>query len=320
MDIIITEPVVNQMIETGCLTSYYLDVELGSKKSKAKNDFEITMSLDKWNYSMNQGSFVLSELFCGMIDGLKVDTYMQEITLHGVTIQKMLDEIIIVPSAGRNYFEFSGDINILLDLLIRPRFNGLIVTPDVMSGIQVQLKSRYESVFEALERCLSGVDMRLHIEYKNAQIIVSAVNMNLHEDVEINNDYDIKMISEARQNYNHMIALGRGEMANRTIIELFCVNGEISEGPLPEGTLQRTYLYDYPGVESEEKLYSDAKKKMLSVCGYTSLTAELDGDFEVGDSLYIRERISGLYKKACIQQKIIKGTSEDLKIEYKVGE
>ena len=41
MDIIITEPVVDQMIETGCLTSYYLDVELGSKSSRAKNDFEI---------------------------------------------------------------------------------------------------------------------------------------------------------------------------------------------------------------------------------------------------------------------------------------
>ena len=320
MDIIITEPVMDNMIETACLTSYSLDVELGTKASRAKNDFEIILSLDKWNPSMNQGSFVLSELFCGVIDGLQVNTAEQTITLHGNTIQKLLDDKVIIPPTGLNYYEIEDDAHIVMQQLIDPRFNGFIVASNVSSGFQIQLKARYDTVFEALEKSLSDVGARLHFKYNGSQIVVSAVSSSLYDYVEVTSDSGINIVSNVQNGYNHIVALGRGEMQERKVIELFYENGVISDTPIAEGLHLRSFVYDYSSVESEEQLRSEAEKKLLSMCGERSIEVEIDGDYEIGDCLHVRERISGLQTKAYVQKKIIKGTSDELKIEYKVGE
>ena len=320
MDIIITEPVVAQMIETGCLTSYYLDVELGTKSSRAKNDFEIILSLDKWNTSMNQGSFVLSELFCGVIDGLQVHSAEQTITLHGCTIQKLLDDKVIIPPTGLNYYEIEDDAHVVIAQLINPRFNNLIVASNVSSGFQIKLKARYDTIFETLEKSLSDVGARLQFVYNGSQIVVSAVSANLYDYVEVTSDSDINIISNVQNGYNHIVALGRGEMQERKVIELFYENGTISDTPTAEGLKLRSFVYDYSSVESEEQLRAEAEKKLLSMCGERSIEVEIDGDYEIGDCLHVRERISGLQTKAYVQKKIIRGTNDDLRIQYKVGE
>lgn len=319
MDIIITEPVVDQMIETACLTSYYLDVELGTKESRAKNDFEIKMSLDEWKPSMNQGSFVLSDLFCGQILKLEIDTQNQEVSLYGFSIQKLLDSKIIVPQNGTHY-EMEADANTIIAQLVNPCFSNVIIGSNLASGFHIHLKARYDTIFEALEKSLAKVGARLQFVYNGSQIVVSAVSVNHYPNVELSNDYDIGMVASAKRGYNHIIALGRGEMEERTVIELYYENGKVSDNAIPEGINRYTYLYDFSGIESDEQLYSEAEKKLLSICDHNSLTLKLDGAFEIGDRLQIKERISGIQAEAYVHKKIIRGTYEDLNIEYKVGD
>lgn len=329
MDIIITEPFVkgSPIIDIGYLSNCSIDAEIGTKQSDATNDIEIKMPLIDAE-QIDKASLIIGEGDVGgIVDGRIIDTEQKTVTLHCLTWRCLLDSQILEPPDGEAYMQFTGDANKIIQSLIDDYYDGLIKGVKNLAGKTITGKARYESKLQVLESALSKADMRLSFNYDDGSVYVSAVPVNMHNDVVINNDYGIPLVAQDQNGYNHIIALGQGTFESRTKIELWIKDdGTITDqNEIDKGVLLRTYLYDYPNAESAEELRKYAEKKLKEVSGVKNLKVHLDeGEYEIGDVIRANERIIGIDMQTSITKKIITGEIcngvADLKTEYKVGD
>lgn len=334
MDLIYTEPYDAErgIVELGTLSNCKIDVEIGTLLSNAKNDFEII--LYNKNQKLQKGSLIYanddSEIG-GIVYGIKVNTSNNEITLKCKLWRGLLSDHAVSPPKNQDYFVFNGDANDLLKQLITDQYDGLIVAADRKANISLSVKVRYATVLQVIEDALTKVNARLHISFNGSQAVCKVVEIHdLSESICLDNDYGIPMIAEDSDNgYNHIIALGKGELANRQVIEMWRLpDGSIieeSSQAMPTGIHLRTYIYDYPSVESLEELRKETMRKMDEFVPKQSL--EIDPgtlDVEIGDIVSASERMTGISMEKQITRKIIKGNIINgisyLTTEYKVGD
>ena len=193
-------------------------------------------------------------------------------------------------------------------------------------------KIRYSSVLEACEDMLAKVNARLNITFTGSQVICEALEINdLSDQICLDNDYGIPMIAEdSDSGYNHIIALGQGNLKDRQVIELWRTeNGTISDDPgaegIPVGLALRSYVYDYSSVETPEELERAAVKKLNELGPTKKLEIEPGKlDVELGDIIRAMERTTGISMKKQVTRKIIKGQIYNgvpyMTTEYKAGD
>lgn len=334
MDLIFTEPYdpSRRIKELGYLTNCQIDVEIGTILSNARNDFEII--LHDMDDRIRKGSLIYTEdnsEIGGVVYGMKVSTANNEITLRCKLWRGMLMDHAVKPPKGHDYYTFSGDANELLRHLITNNYDGLIIAAEKQSNINVSVKVRYATVLKVIEDVLMNAKARLHITFDGSKAVCEAVPIkNLSDKICLDNDYGIPMIAEdSDSGYNHIIALGQGELANRQVIELWRLSdGTITEDntkAVPAGIELRTYIYDYSSVESLEELRREAIKKLNELVPTKKLEIE-PGKLQVGigDIVSATERTTGISMVKQVSRKIIKGEvlngASLLKTEYKVGD
>ena len=145
------------------------------------------------------------------------------------------------------------------------------------------------------------------------------------DEVELSQDYEAKIVSDDRARiYNHIVALGRGEMLERTVVELWQhPDGTISETRPSGASDESTLLYDYPSVESREELVSAAKKKLLGDCGSGKLDIELFGYDDIGleltDIASVRDNVTGMTAALRVTEKKLNISSSGVSITHTLG-
>lgn len=334
MDLIYTEPysASRGIVELGYLTNCQIDVEIGTILSGAKNDFEIVLT--GMDSRIQKGSLIYAEddsEIGGMVYGMKVNTSNNEITLKCKLWRGLLNDHAVKPPPNQDYFIFNGDANDLLKHLITGHYDGLIEAVDKKANITVSAKVRYASVLKVIEDALTDAGARLHISFVGAKAVCEAVEIDdLSETICLDNDYGIPMVAEDYDNgYNHIIALGRGELSERQVIEMWRLpDGSISEDAtkaIPTGVYLRTYIYDYSSVESIDDLRKESIKKLNELAPTRSLKIEPSTlDVEIGDIVSASEHTTGITMKKQITRKIIKGNIvngiSEITTEYKVGD
>lgn len=330
MDIIFTD---SNYKEMGYLNKCEIDMELGSSVSSSlKNDFQITMNIFDLSDKLTNGSLIYSigTEYGGIVRGKGANTSTNKAYIYGICWRGKLAEEIIEPPSGQAYYNCMGDANDIIRDLIDNRFEGLIVGSTEVSGIIVQKDFRYTNLLEGLEKMLSEVGARIDIKSTydsegKIKVIVSAVPVNnISDNVELNNDYGISLVSKkVKDGINHVICLGKGELTERTVIHLYKLeNGTITSDPTDaiKGLYQNTKVYDYSNSESDDDLIEGGKKIFDDNADSESLDITINKNVEIGDIVACRERITGIYMQKNVSQKIIKGQIEIAKIEYKVGE
>lgn len=334
MDLIFTEPYDPNrgIVELGYISNCQIDVEIGTILSSARNDFEIILH-DK-DPSLQKGSLIYTDddsEIGGMVYGIKVNTSNNEVTLKCKLWRGLLTDHAVSPPKNQDYFIFNGDANDLLKQLITDQYDGLIIAADKKANISVSVKVRYATVLKVIEEALTKANARLHISFNGSQAVCEAVEINdLSDSICLDNDYGIPMVAEDSDNgYNHIIALGQGELSNRQVIEMWRLpDGSITEDSsqaIPAGIHLRTYIYDYSSVESLDDLRKETIRTMNEFMPTRSL--EIDPgtlDVDIGDIVCASERTTGITMKKQITRKIIKGDIINgisyLTTEYKVGD
>ena len=318
MDLIYTD---RNGIDQGILLSYSLDMEIGGKE-----DFELKVPISNY-FRIESGSFIYvqnSDIF-GRIEGIKVATKDHTITYSGRTIRGILDTKVIQPEAGQDYRIVSGTLEDILNSLVSEfAMSDLIEFKDEVGKTLTSYQiDRYVTMLDFIDKVLKDFAMCMEFDYADKMIVHIVQQVDYVDQAEFGVNVNVNFTIE-QQNFlvNHLICLGKGELKNRQVVHLYRDDkGNVSQNQYYYGRYEVQQTYDYPSVESTEKLIMDGTKKLQDQT-YQSIKVSLPESMiaNVGDIVGGTEEITGVKVRAPITQKIIKLTDGDLLISYKVGE
>ena len=314
--------------ELGFLKNATIDIEIG-KYGVAKNDFELTIPIASREVTFDEGSlfYCNNTEWGGIVKRKKVDTGKEKITFKGSTFRGLLENEYVQPSDGESHLVLKGDANTCINTLIQGRFGGLFVVDDIgSSGITVNYQVRYLNVLQALEKTLNSGGAKLDIYFNNLDKKVhlkASLIKDLSDSTRYDNDYQIQMIVETKdQQYNHILALGQGELEERLKLNLYLhEDGSWGDSEYYSGLDKKTYKFEDVNSDTLEKLRENALKKINDQRTTDNLDISFDADdVSLFDIVGAKEKITGVEFKEQVTQKILKGSIDSLSVSYKVGE
>lgn len=331
MDFIYTD---SNYIELGYLKAT-IDIEIG-QYGVSGNDFQITMSTSNRDTEFDKGSLFFSEdsEWGGILDNKKVDTFTNQIVFMGRTWRGLLEKEYVQPPNGQAYLILQKEANTAIEELISGRFGDLYVVDNVgLSDITVNYQIRDYNLLDAIEKMLYRADIssRLDIRFYDGKVHLQAIPIvDLSELLQYDNSYGLSMTAQtAEKSYNHLLALGKGELTERIRVNLYLKkDGSWSTNSSDahyKGFERITYKYDNTSEEDTTALINGAIEAVTEANGTDTLSISFSSDdADLFDIVGAKEEITGISFKEQITQKILKGTlngdMSNLKIEYKVGE
>jgi hypothetical protein len=306
--------------ELGILLNYYLDLDCGNT-----NDFEIAVSIDNNVIAHDSRVYIPNTEYGGIVDKVKADTRSSKVFYSGRTWRGILAKKIIKPPVGEAYYTVSGEANAIIEEIIDDADLSGIFTVAEATDITISSYkfNRYTDLLSGLNAMLATVGARLKIRYYDGSVELTAELIEDRSDeIEISQDSKIYFTAkDDRGGVNHLICLGRGELEERQVVDLYVdENGNIGNTQYYFGLDEITDKLDYPNAESSEELTNKGIERLKELANSSSVEVNVEGmDFELGDIVAGRERITGLYVSKPITQKIVRIENGTAKIEYKVG-
>lgn len=307
----------------GELHKYSIDLDIGKD-----NDFQIGMNLK--NHCMSHGSiwYVENTEYGGIVDDVKIDTKKNKVYYSGRAFRGILEKKIIEPESGQDYYIVSGDANRILEQLIeKVGLSDLFIVPTDDAGIKISNNQfeRYTDMYAGVQKMLSSVNAKLvciATEETKVQIRANQIE-DLSEKYEYSDDYGMQVIFEQnRGGVNHLMCLGGGELAERTVVHLYVDNyGNVGDTQYYKGVSEITEIYEYGNIESDEELRKQGIQKLNELKNRDSLTAQFDKlDVDIGDIVGGKNRQTGVTMKEVISSEIVKIKNDRCTVTYKVGE
>ena len=294
----------------------------------ADNDFELQVEEAVWEkYPMIKGHYLyeVGTEWGGMVED--VNHVGTTVKVGGPTWRGMLARKIISPPAGQAYKAITAMVaNQAIAALVGTALGPLFAVSTADSGMTVSGSFRYTNLLAAIHSMLQQYGARLEIIFDGTQVVLTAVSSVDYTDTELSQEYEAPLESSVAygEAYNHVIALGRGELTEREVVELWRLDdGTITTTTQPAGANDKQFVLDYPNAESLEELTSSATDKLIESSPIESIGINLDEieiDFKLGDVVGGRDKVTGLAISKPITQKILKIDKNGRKINYKAGE
>lgn len=319
MDLIFAD---KNKFDIGVLKDYSFDLAFGEDE----NDFELTVSID--NNVCEEDYFVYIEgtEYGGIIDAIEVVTASKTLKYKGRTWHGLLNSKIIQPDSGDDYYVVSGDANTILSTLItRLSLGSLFVADTSSSGITYTNYQfpRYISAYDAIRGMLQSKDAKLHVEFTDGYVVLSALPIVDYTSDELDSDHVGFKILRTYNPVNHLICLGKGELHNRTVINLYCdASGNVSTTQTFTGIEEYTDVFDYPNAESAAQLQADGTEKLKELNGADKVDVSLDAaySFDIGDLIEAEEVVTGISVTRRVVKKIVTINKDQFLVNYTVGE
>lgn len=310
--------------DVNVLHEYNLDLAFGADE----NDFECI--LDYEQHCCQKGYFLYFENteYGGRVDSIHTDSAAGEVKYSGDTWHGILESKVLEPDAGEDYLVLSGEANAVLNTLIqRMSLQGLFLASAEDSGITIKnyQMNRYVEGYTGIRKMLKAFGAKLSISFKLGVVTLAAVPVT---DYTKDEQFDSDMVPlKVKKNYrpvNHLICLGKGELAERTVIHLYAdKDGNISRTQSLFGLDEVTRKLDYPSVESEEELLSKGMEELEKYQNKDEVNIDFISDeesYDIGDIVGAKDHITGLEVSTEITKKIVTVQNGVTKISYKVGE
>lgn len=309
--------------DVGVLHDYKLDLAYGEDE----NDFELRIPSSA--HCCGKGFFVYMDgtEYGGIIDEIASDTEAEEVTYTGRTWHGMLNSKIIAPDAGQDYLTLSGEANTVLGALItRLGLGDLFAASDDDSGLIISSykMNRYIPAYDGIRKMLKTEKGKLRFTFKGGKVILSThPRGDYTQDGNLDSDLVGLKVKRHYNPVNHLICLGRGELAAREVIHLYVdADGNISKTQTFTGMDERAEVYENSNAESIEDLENGGIDRLKELALADEVDAALDEDsdqYEIQDLVGATDNITGLTVTAEITKKIVTIESGQITISYKVG-
>ena len=296
-----------------------------------RNSFSLTVSDKAWESDpilTGHYIYVPGAEFGGKVELIKHSTARQQVTVSGVTWRGMLFRKVIEPPAGEAYRIVSGEANAAIDGLIDDALGTLFTISAADSGITVSRQFRYTNLLLGIEQMLGEAGGALEIEFdqetKKVNLSTRSV-IDYSASIDLSQDYGVDMVTTmgGYDRYNHVIALGAGELTAREILHVYrLADGTLTTtAPAWAGTKDDLVaIYEYSNASSDE-LQSGAEKRLkeLSTLNQIEMDPGVDGlDLKLGDIVGVRDRLTGMSASATVTGKIATISAGQIRIETRV--
>ena len=303
-----------------------IDIAIGEE-----NNYEIKVRRDKCRseYTFGNAFYIKETEYGGIIGEVDTNTAEDTISLLGMTWRGMLDKKIICPPPGSDYKKVSGELNLVLNDLVAEHFDDYFVVLQVDTGVSVTNYQfdRYCTLMAGINKILQSVGYRLQIRYVQQErgqpgyVELSAVPIaDYSEQIELSQDSQLNFtFKNCRNGVNHLICLGKGELQDRQVIDLYVQeDGSIGTEPYYTGVQEIAATYEDTSSETDE-LEEKGREKLQELMNSTSFSMDvetLNMDVAIGDIIGGRDYLTGLYAKKPIAKKIYKVEDGKTSLEY----
>lgn len=319
--------------EAGYLDYGSADFAMGS----SENDFEIELPRPPYP---DIGATVFSEdgTLGGIVRGYKTTNTSQSISVTGVTWEGLLDSYVIAPPAGSDYLQLSGDVTDVVSQLVRMTPIGTGAAPYVrvqpqMTGIRTthtfqgsrdstqKDAGRYMGAWSAIWQVCRANNCKvvfLCTKGREGAFITVSHAQDLRNS-EINEVAEVTVEREAYP--NHLICLGKGELQNRTRVDVYADSrGNVSTTQTLKGINEIAQTYEETSAEYDElKSKGISKlKELVSEAQKVSVKAVGGATLDLGDLVGGRDATSGIEAEAVVTKKVAKVTQWKTDIDYTV--
>ena len=310
--------------DVGVLNDYTFDLAFGSDE----NDFELTLDVNNHCCEPNCIVYMENTEYGGIIDKINITTRDDKLVYKGRTWHGILATKVIAPDTGKAYFTVSGEANSVINTVIqRVGLTELFGVSEEHSGLTINEYSfnRFCDAYSGLVKMLTTASGKLHLSFNNGKVFLSALPIvDYSQDEQFDSD-QIEMTIEKTDNaVNHLICLGKGELAERQVIHLYVDDkGNISKTQTFTGLQEVTGVYDNSNAESLEELEQLGTDKLKESATKDKVQMDFDAEqvtYDIGDIVGAKEILTGIFAKEKITKKIVTITQGLVNIQYKVGE
>lgn len=318
VDLIITD---SKHVDVRSAVDFTLDCAWG----KEENDFELVVSgastIDAGAYIYVDGSEcggVVDAMEDQLTAGVSTLTYSGR-TWHGVLANKILE-----PDRGRDYLTVSGTASTVIGSLIsRVGLDAVFDAVDAPTAGAQTIKSyqfdRYVDAYSGLRKMCAASGLKLRLAYASGKVRVWA-EPAAHYGDSIDSDLIDFDATRTWRKPNHLIGLGKGEGAGRTVVHWYAdAKGNVSQTQSLRGVDEITQVYDYSNAETAELNQKTCEKLQdLQSEGEVKVTVHEDSGivFDVGDTVTARDNLTGITVNATISKKIVKVSGGVMSVDY----
>lgn len=310
--------------DIGVIMDHEFDLAFGEDE----NDFQCRISMEEHCCKADYYIYLEGTEYGGIIDTVGVDTDADTVTYQGRTWHGILEKKILCPDEGQDYLVLSGEANAVLGgLIIRTGLGDLFEASAEDSGIMIEDYSmnRFIGAYSGIRKMLAAFSGKLKIHHTGSKVQLAAVPL---VDYSKDEEWDSSQMGiSASQNanpLNHIICLGKGELAARQVLHLYMDEaGNISREQTLTGVREVSETYDNPNAESLEELEKGGRERLEEAYKTAQkLETSFDSaqDYDVGDIVGASEEVTGIYVVRPIVKKIVTINRNGIKIEHKVGE
>lgn len=310
-----------------------MDADIDFAVGADENDYEIKIRRDLWDERYVYGNifYIKNTEFGGIIGRKKINTAEDTISLYGRTWRGKLDKKVIRPPSGQDYLKVSGELNAVLYTLVTEQFNDYFVVSQNDTGVSVTNYQfdRYCTLLSGITKMLKSVGHKLHIECKQQErgqpgyVELSAVPIvDYSERLELSQDSRLNFVfDEVKNGVNHLICLGKGELQDRQVVDLYVgKNGSIGKTQYYTGIQEVAETYEDTSSESDE-LEEKGREKLQELMNSTSFSMDVESlgmEVEIGDIIGGRDYVTGMYAAKPIAKKIYKVSGGKVSLEYEI--
>jgi len=226
------------------------------------------------------------------------------------------------------YLMLSGDANAVMAWLIeRMGLSALFMASTDASGININRykMNRYIGGYDGIRKMLRASRAKLNISFADGFVELSAKPVtDYSKDEQFDTDQINFDIKKRYHPLNHVICLGKGDLAEREVIHVYAdAEGNISDSQVFFGIEEVAETYENANTESSEELRQGGIDRIKESWEGSEVNFDFDANeisYDIGDIVGAKERMTGIEVNAEITKKIVKIQDNTTTISYKVGE
>lgn len=283
---------------------------------KDENDFEVRVPDGHVPLALGGYLYVDGTELGGMVIDVTNDPDERQRAYGGMTWHGMLAAKVLQPDSGSDYLTVSGELNSVVSSLIkRVGLDSVMSAPPESSGIVVKRQlARYCTAYEGISSVMASVGMVMRATCIGGNVVVSAERRRSLERKAKTSRHSLPV--------NHLVCLGKGELASRTVVHLYAdANGSVSRSQTLKGSLERAEVYDYSSAEESELVEKGTehllKEQVFAEASFSDFGAD---ELLVGDEVWSYDAATDLTVTVPVEKKIVSMGKSGTSVSYEAGD
>lgn len=322
MDLIYTNA---NRVDLCALLAHSLDLSFGTDENE--NDFELTLGKNEPMLEDKAVIYIEGTEYGGIVGGMRSSSTDEVRTHIGRTWHGIINDKIICPDPGADYFVVSGEANELIgEIIERLGLGKLFKARTASSGIDITRYqfARYVRGYDGLRAMLSSVSAKLKMAWSGTSVELYAEPIVDYTDQPVDGDEAVLTVERYGDKVNHLVCLGSGTLADRMVLHLYVDQfGRIGSAQYYTGLEEIAEIYDYSSAASIEELREYGTKQLEDMRNNdkVELTAyEGSGlEYDIGDIIGGTDTATGNTASAVVTQKIVTIKNGVVSINYKTS-